>query len=169
MALKRARAWTLAPRCQTHQWLQGADVFELVPAEVQMRQVHQTFGQNLQTSGYPVVAQLQLRPHAWVSTTEKLAASLRADGPFVTFLSLSSLGISATLHRPTLMRLSSSRLENSPVIPSIFPFSQRQLSRTSSFTCGRRSHTQMTARGALDVQSVTFPQWLIRSLKSRLC
>lgn len=53
----------------------------------------------------------------------------------VTFLSLSSLGMSATLVRPTLMRLSSSRFENSAVIPSIFPSPERQLSRTSSWTC----------------------------------
>lgn len=66
-----------------------------------------------------------------------------------TFLSLSSLGISATLLRPTLMRLSSSRLENSCVIPSIFPSSERQLSRTSSFTCRRQS------QGTFDVESVT--------------
>lgn len=49
-----------------------------------------------------------------------------------TFLSLSSLGISATVVNPTLMRLSLSRLENDSVIPSIFPSLDRQLSRTSS-------------------------------------
>lgn len=51
-----------------------------------------------------------------------------------TFLSLSSLGISATLVRPTLIRLSTSRLENSSVIPSIFPSLEWQLSRNSSLT-----------------------------------
>ena len=37
-------------RVETHQGLQGADVFELVPAEVQVRQVHQPLSQNLQTA-----------------------------------------------------------------------------------------------------------------------
>lgn len=49
-----------------------------------------------------------------------------------TFLSFSSLGISAILVRPTFMRLSVSRLENSSVMPSIFPSLETQLSSISS-------------------------------------
>lgn len=43
-----------------HQRLQGADVFELVSAQVEVRQADQPLGQNLQTAGDTVVTQLQL-------------------------------------------------------------------------------------------------------------
>lgn len=71
------RAWGRGARGRrrhTHQWLQGADVLELVPAQVQMRQVDQTFCQQLQTAGYPVVTQLQLQPQAGLAP-ERAAAS----------------------------------------------------------------------------------------------
>ena len=125
-------------RARSHQCLQVSQLFDLVPAQVQVRQVWAFLGQLPRGSAQVVVAQVQLGDRTEPSADpEAQHKRVQRRGPLrLTLRSLGSEGTLASEPRATLTRLRDSSSQKSLVRPSRWPSAERQLSRISSRTWG---------------------------------